>query len=136
MVTGVVPSAPRFLAFNFYRAFQAIPLLVDFFIECCQLTLSRFPKANLCTRKKSPRNVYEYALGGGLEPTKLTYTRLEDNLIRHRGDRVVTSNNWPSRDVRGCPAAVRLQKLRRPGTIEGLRYTSFWLNLYRDDGAP
>ena len=23
---------------------------------------------------------------GGLELTKLTYTRLEDNLIRHRGD--------------------------------------------------
>ena len=25
---------------------------------------------------------------GGLELTKLTYTRLEDNLIRHRGDRL------------------------------------------------
>ena len=25
----------------------------------------------------------------GLELTKLTYTRLEDNLIRHRGDRYV-----------------------------------------------
>ena len=24
----------------------------------------------------------------GLELTKLTYTRLEDNLIRHRGDRM------------------------------------------------
>ena len=24
---------------------------------------------------------------GGFELTKLTYTRLEDNLIRHRGDR-------------------------------------------------
>ena len=28
----------------------------------------------------------------GLELTKLTYTRLEDNLIRHRGDRL----NWTS----------------------------------------
>ena len=27
----------------------------------------------------------------GLELTKLTYTRLEDNLIRHRGDRLYTS---------------------------------------------
>ena len=26
----------------------------------------------------------------GLELTKLTYTRLEDNLIRHRGDRLFT----------------------------------------------
>ena len=25
---------------------------------------------------------------GGFELTKLTYTRLEDNLIRHRGDRL------------------------------------------------
>ena len=25
----------------------------------------------------------------GLELTKLTYTRLEDNLIRHRGDRML-----------------------------------------------
>ena len=26
---------------------------------------------------------------GGLELTKLTYTKLEDNLIRHRGDRYI-----------------------------------------------
>ena len=26
----------------------------------------------------------------GLELTKLTYTRLEDNVIRHRGDRSIT----------------------------------------------
>ena len=31
-------------------------------------------------KKKSPR------MYGGLELTKLTYTRLEDNLIGHRGD--------------------------------------------------
>ena len=28
----------------------------------------------------------------GLELTKLTYTRLEDNLIRHRGDRLSLCN--------------------------------------------
>ena len=27
---------------------------------------------------------------GGFELTKLTYTRLEDNLIRHRGDRYLS----------------------------------------------
>ena len=32
-------------------------------------------------------NIYEYALGG-FELTKLAYTRLEDNLIGHRGDRL------------------------------------------------
>ena len=30
----------------------------------------------------------------GLELTKLTYTRLEDNLIRHRGDRYITHRSY------------------------------------------
>ena len=38
-------------------------------------------------KKKSPRT-YTSMHSGGFKPTKLTYTRLEDNLIRHRGDRV------------------------------------------------
>ena len=29
---------------------------------------------------------------GGFELTKLTYTRLEDNLTRHRGDRLYYNN--------------------------------------------
>ena len=29
----------------------------------------------------------------GLELTKLTYIRLEDNLIRHRGDRYIKTNS-------------------------------------------
>ena len=36
--------------------------------------------------KKSPR-ICAIMHSGGFELTKLTYTRLEDNLIRHRGDR-------------------------------------------------
>ena len=35
--------------------------------------------------KESPR-IYMSVHSGGFELTKLTYTRLEDNLIRHRGD--------------------------------------------------
>ena len=30
----------------------------------------------------------------GLELTKLTYTRVQDNLIRHRGDRLIDSHLW------------------------------------------
>ena len=63
------------------------PTARRFVIECCELPLSRFPKDNLRTIT-SP---YEYIreCTGGLELTKLvTYTRLEDNLIRHRGDRL------------------------------------------------
>ena len=37
-------------------------------------------------KKKSPR-IYTSMHSGGFELTKLIYTRLEDNLIRHRGDR-------------------------------------------------
>ena len=46
------------------------------------------PQVNLCTRNKSQR-IYTSMHSAGLELTKLTYTRLEDNLIRHRGDRQV-----------------------------------------------
>ena len=38
-------------------------------------------------KKKSLRN-FACMHSGGLEFTKLTYTTLEDNLIRHRGDRL------------------------------------------------
>ena len=58
------------------------------FIECCSLTLSRFPQGNLCTWK-SPHEFTRVSVhSGGSELTKLTYTRREDNLIRHRGDRL------------------------------------------------
>ena len=50
----------------------------------------------------------------GLELTKLTYTRLEDNLIRHRGDRLRVS----LRCARSIPAHTshysRLEKPTRP----------------------
>ena len=42
--------------------------------------------ASQFVHKKSQR-VYTSMHSAGLELTKLTYTSLEDNLIRHRGDR-------------------------------------------------
>ena len=51
---------------------------------------------------------------GGFELTKLTYTRLEDNLIRHRGDRIPnpspTQNPWRGSGSAG--AATRLGSVR------------------------
>ena len=42
----------------------------------------------MCAQEKVPTNSYEYALGG-IRIHELTHTtRLEDNLIRHRGDRM------------------------------------------------
>ena len=40
-------------------------------------------RESICAQEKVPTNLYEYALGG-LELTKLTYSRHEDNLLRHR----------------------------------------------------
>ena len=40
--------------------------------------------------KKKSQRIYTSKHSAGLELTKLTYTRLEDNLIRHRGDRCTT----------------------------------------------
>ena len=42
-------------------------------------------------KEKSPR-IYTSMHSAGLELTKLTYTRLEDNVIRHRGDRLYTQH--------------------------------------------
>ena len=82
MVTGVVPSPPRFLPVNFYRAQgSAVPLLVDFSSSVANSRYRAFRKSIFYTSMHS----------AGLELTKLTYTRLEDNLIRHRGDRLRTA---------------------------------------------
>ena len=43
--------------------------------------------ASQFVHKKKSRRIYTIMHSAGLELTKLTYTRLEDNLIRHRGDR-------------------------------------------------
>ena len=87
MVTGgVVPPPPRFLPSIFisHRVQQS---------HCSsrfhRVLLSRalaLPASQIVHKKKSPR-IYTSVHSGGFELTKLTYTRLEDNLIRHRGDR-------------------------------------------------
>ena len=42
-------------------------------------------------KKKSPR-IYTSMHSAGFELTKLTYTRLEDNLIRHPGDQLILAD--------------------------------------------
>ena len=77
---------PRFLPSIFIaQSCSAIPLLVDFSSSVAN-SHSRAFRKSICAQEKVPTNLYEHAL----ELTKLTYTRLEDNLIRHRGDRGCT----------------------------------------------
>ena len=81
------PFSPPVLAFNYYRAQgSSIPLLVDFSSSVADSCSRAFRKASFVHKKKSPR-IYTSMHSGGFELTKLTYTRLEDNLIRHWGDR-------------------------------------------------
>ena len=81
------PFSPPVLAFNFYRAKgSAIPLLVDFSSNVAN-SRSRAFRKSICAKEKLPTNLYEYALEGIRTHETETYTRLEDNLIRHRGDR-------------------------------------------------
>ena len=49
---------------------------------------SRAFRKSICAQEKVPPRTYSSMHSGGLELAKLTYTRLEDNLIRHRGDRL------------------------------------------------
>ena len=88
MVTGVVPFPPRFspLVFIAHRVQQS---------HCSsnfhRVLLTRalaLSASQIVHKKKSPR-IYTSMHSEGFELTKLTYTRLEDNLIRHWGDRTL-----------------------------------------------
>ena len=59
----------------------------------------------------------------GLELTKLTYTRLEDNLIRHRGDRSISSL--------ACWCCIILFFARVP-IVVAVFYFIFWHGLLID----
>ena len=52
------------------------------------LTHALARSASQLEHKKKSQRIYTSMHSAGLELTKLTHTRLEDNLIRHRGDRI------------------------------------------------
>ena len=91
VVTGVVPSPSRFLPFqlifNAHRVQQSLCSSIFHRVlptHALALSTSQF------VRKKKSQRIYTSSMHSmGLELTKLTYTRLEDNLTRHWGDRVI-----------------------------------------------
>ena len=87
MVTGVVPSPPRILpsAFTPHRVQKSHCSSI---VHRVLLTHAVALSASQFVHKKKSQRIYTSMHSAGLELTKLTYTRLEDNLIRHRGDRV------------------------------------------------
>ena len=69
--------------------------------------------------KKKSQRIYTSMHSAGLELTNLTYTRLEDNLIRHRGDRYMSeagsvhASQWLRREH----AADMVSHLTGPGCL-------------------
>ena len=97
VLTGVVPS-PRFLP-SFFIAHEVQQSHCSSILHRVLLTHALALSASqFVHKKKSLRISTSNMHSGGLELTKLTYTRLEDYLIRHRGDRY-TYDQWYSGDV-------------------------------------
>ena len=86
VVTGVVPSFPRFSP-SFFIARRVQQSHCSSTYHQVLLTHAVALSASQFVHKKKFPRFYSSVHSGGLELTKLTYTRLEDNLIRHRGNR-------------------------------------------------
>ena len=86
VVTGLAPSPPRFLPSIFIAQRVQQSQCWSIFHRVL-LTHSLALSASQFVHKKKSHRIYTNMHSAGLELTKLTYTRLEDNLIRHRGDR-------------------------------------------------
>ena len=82
VTTGVVPS-PRYSIFIAHRHQQSH--CSSIFHQVLLTHAVVLSASQFVHKKKSPR-MYTSMHSGGFELTKLTYTRLKDNLIRHRGD--------------------------------------------------
>ena len=77
---------PRFLPSIFIaRRVQQSHWCSSIFHRVLQTHALALSASQFVRKKKSPR-IFTSMHSGGFELQKLTYTRLEDNLIRHRGD--------------------------------------------------
>ena len=82
VVTGVVPSPPRYVPSICIAHRVQHSHCSSTFIECCQLTLSRFPLRSIFMQDKSP---YEYVHSVRIELTpEIDFSGHEDNLPSHR----------------------------------------------------
>ena len=86
VVTGVVPSTPRFLP-SIFIAQRVRKSHCSSILHRVLLTHALALSASRFVHKNKSQRIYTRVHAAGLELTKLTYTRLEDIHIRHRGDR-------------------------------------------------
>ena len=71
------------------------------------LTQALALSASQLVHEKKSQRIYTSRHWAGLELTKLTYTRLEDNLIRHRA----TGYTYPQRISLFCHSTIHLPRL-------------------------
>ena len=88
MVTGAVPSPPRSLYSLILTAHRVQQSHCPSIFHRVLLTHALALSASQFVHKKKSRRIYTSMHSAGFELTKLTYARLEDILIRHRGDRL------------------------------------------------
>ena len=91
VVTGVVPSPPRFLP-SICIAHRVKQSHCSSIFHRVLLTHALALSASQYVHKKKTPRIYTSMHSGRSELTKLTYTRLEDSLTRHRGDRLYIIN--------------------------------------------
>ena len=131
MVTGVVPFRPRFLPSIFIAHRVQRSHCSSFFHGVLLLTHALALSASQFVHKTKSQRIYTSMHSAGLELTKLTYTRLEDNLIPHRGDRVYTQVATTSNGCLYSSTCVPTIKIRNKASADiptphktGINYTS------------
>ena len=91
VITGVVLSPPRFLP-SIFIAHRVQQSHCSSIFHRVLLTHAPTLSASQFVHKKKSQRIYTRMHSAGIELTKLTYTRLKDNLIRHRGNRSIYWN--------------------------------------------
>ena len=114
VVTGVVSSPPRFLPSIFIAHRVQQSHCSSIFHRVLLTRALALSASQFVHKKKSPR-IYTSMHSGGFELTKLTYTRLEDNLIRHRGDRPSTPPPPPKTMAHAVTRPRPTPRLQRRG---------------------
>ena len=88
VATGAILSPPRFLP-SIFIAHGVQQSHCSSIVHRILLTHALALSASQFVLKKKSQRIYTSMHSAGLELTKLTFTRLEDYLIRHRGDRTL-----------------------------------------------
>ena len=123
MVTGVVPSPPRLLP-SIFIAHRVQQSHCSSIFHRVLLTHALALSASQFVHEKKSQRIYTSMHSAGLELTKLAYTRLEDNLIRHRGDRLTTSYQVPHvTTAHSVPGMIPVSCTRHPSPTSNNKKT-------------